>query len=381
MFLSSFGVLLRFSPVENVYIYPHDIVVGIIALLGVIYFFFSKKKKNFQKIFSIVIIFNIVSLLSLFLNFSLQRSELITSFSYLLRFDAYVALLLLALIPFSKSQMRIQRGLFIGITIFIVIFGFFQYFFYNNLRNLYYLGWDEHLYRLFSVFLDPNFAGLFFALFLLVLLGHFIFEFGYNKYLYGGVFALTFAALLLTYSRTALISFFCGAVFLLLIKRKYAILGCGVFVMIVGILLVSDFSIEGMNPLRIASSEARVRSFQESFSIFQNNPILGVGFNAYRYAQIDAGFRSEHAQFPSNADAGTDNSLLFVLATTGVVGFIVYVLFWIQIIKLGVTSRKKVSFIAIILTFFIGSQFINALFFTPLLLWVFLYTVFFVVRD
>ena len=49
----------------------------------------------------------------------------------------------------------------------IVLLGFIQLMFYPALRNLYYLGWDEHLYRMFSTFLDPNFAGAFFVLFTL----------------------------------------------------------------------------------------------------------------------------------------------------------------------------------------------------------------------
>ena len=52
--------------------------------------------------------------------------------------------------------------LFSGLV--IVGLGFVQYFFYLGLRNLYYLGWDEHLSFIFQL-LDPNFAGAFPALF------------------------------------------------------------------------------------------------------------------------------------------------------------------------------------------------------------------------
>src|SRR5207237_858262 len=56
----------------------------------------------------------------------------------------------------------------------VVILGLIQLIFYNSLRGLYYLGWDEHLYRLFSTFLDPNFAGMYLVIFFIFVLPHVI---------------------------------------------------------------------------------------------------------------------------------------------------------------------------------------------------------------
>ena len=104
----------------------------------------------------------------------------------------------------------IAKKLMVSGAIFIV-FGYIQYLFYSNLRNLYYLGWDDHLYRLFSTFLDPNFAGIFLVLILLLTVQYFFLERKTKIKIVIAMFSvLALIALYLTYSRSAFISMVLG---------------------------------------------------------------------------------------------------------------------------------------------------------------------------
>ena len=230
---------------------------------------------------------------------------------------------------------------------------------------------------MFSTFLDPNFMGLYLALLSIFIIGQIIKASKKNTYFYSHfIFAgITLLALVLTYSRTAIISLVLGIAFMAIYLKKIKVFAVSIVLLFGGVLALSNFSIEGMNPVRIASSEARLESMKEALEIFFDSPIYGVGFNTYRYAQIKKGFRDEKLNIVSNADAGTDNSFLFVLATTGVIGIFMYLNIWKQIIvqirKLNI-SNKAIAF-SIIVTLFTASFFINGLFYMPIMLWVFVY--------
>ena len=97
--------------------------------------------------------------------------------------------------------------------------------------------------------------------------------------------------------------------------------------------VVSDTSVEGLNPFRTVSSGERLKSFNEGVYIFEKNSVLGVGFNTYRYAQVRYSIRNQIGAAGSNADAGTDNSWLFVAATTGIVGLVFFCLSYFYLLK------------------------------------------------
>ena len=372
-----FGAVIRFSPISNLNIYPQDIIVGLLSAVLLV-FFIIKKPRKYKNILLSAVVFNIIAIISLLVSsVELNYSELFISASYLLRFDAYLFLIFLGMIAFSKAQIKTLKKYFIYSSLLTVAFGFIQYFFYNNLRNLYYLGWDEHLYRMFSTFLDPNFAGVIFVLLSLLLFSRVINEKKINKETVGSfaAFILTILALILTYSRTALISLIVGISIILILSKKIKLLLISIIIFTGSVLIFSDFSVEGMNPIRIASSEARIESFKIAAKIFNTSPIIGIGFNAYRYAQIDKGVRIVNPQIPSNADSGTDNSVMFILATTGILGLISYFAIWGFIIKVSLFKEKKerIVFYSILISLFIASQFINALFYAPIMLWIFYY--------
>jgi O-antigen ligase len=268
----------------------------------------------------------------------------------------------------------------------VVLPGFVQYFFYPSLRNLYYLGWDEHLYRLFSSFLDPNFVGAFLAIFFIYTVN---FTRGYLKKKeklkilgMGMLSTLTLVALYLTYSRSALIMLIVSVVvYLYLINKKKFIVLILFLVLLSVFILPKSFQTEGTNFLRATSSEARVQTLQESLKVIQKSPVYGIGFNAYRYSENQLGLISGPNWEVSHGGAGSDNSFLFVLATTGVIGFIAYLYLLFKIFSLRNNNLKggnqfRIVLISSLAGLIVNSLFINSLFYVFILEWIWILAAF-----
>lgn len=305
---------------------------------------------------------------------NLSPIEVGVSVLYLIRLLCYISLFYLVKTANKLDRANVIKTM-IGVGASIVAIGFVQYFFYQSLANLRYLGWDEHLYRLFSTFLDPNFAGAFFAIFILFLLEILLTPTEKNKRVFLAILLMiTFVAELLTYSRTGFIMLLVGiGVFLLSFASK-KVTAATLLLCLVLFFVAANAKIEGLNPFRIASSQARIDSMKDAVSIIQKYPVFGVGFNAYRYAQIQMGYREEMPLVQSHSDAGTDNSYLFVLATTGVVGGIAFVAALITILKsVWMYSVQKVflgrALFASLIAVCVGSLFLNILFFPMILGW------------
>ncbi len=321
-----------------------------------------------------ILIFVFSALISLLVNFtSLNFSELLISSLYLIRWIFYALLIFVVKEFDEKFKRKIIYLMLLGGGL-IILGGYVQYFLYPDLRNLYYLGWDGHLYRMFSSFLDPNFAGSFFSLYFLFVLG---FYFKSKQKIMIAVLALSVMAILLTFSRSAFIMFFAGSfTFLVLQKQKKLIAGL-ILLFVLSFVLVSKTGLqsEGTNLLRTASGEARADSLKNAITIFKDHPVFGVGFNSYRYAQRSYGFINEE-KLPIHSGAGTDNSFLFVLATTGIFGFIAFLFLIYKILAFSYVSAGKdlialVLFVSLVSLLF-NSLFINTLFYPFIMMWIFL---------
>jgi len=361
LFLFAFGEIIRLDFGNGVFLKPLDIGVGIVVFLWLIFKFAKKEKIKQKNIYIPLLLFAGLGFLSLLINYSsLTIIQFFVSLMYLIRWVTYAGIFFVVL-DFNKDYSRLISKLLIIVGSLIVVFGYLQYFLYSNLRNLYYLGWDEHMYRMFSVFLDPNFAGTFFVLFFLFLVNIFLKN---KSVLIGLLSILTLGAVFLTFSRSALIMLIVSAsvLFILLNKKILIVL---LLVIILAVLAISSryFNIENINLFRIVSSEARIETAKSAILIAEKSLLVGVGFNAYRYAQFRYGLRNE-VNIASHADASPDNSFLFVIATTGIVGFILYLFLWFKMFR--VVSALG---IASILGVFINSMFINSLFYPFIMLW------------
>jgi len=373
------GEVLRIYIGNDIAIRIQDIIVGFSALLF-IGICIKEKKLPKSYLSKPLAIFIGLGFLSLIINSArLNPNQLLASSLYLPRWICYALIYFVVFRVGKKFKKNALTIIFLDGFI-ILLAGFIQYFLYPNLRNLYYLGWDEHNYRMFSVFFDPNFAGAFFVLFFLFLTGRIHFYVNNNKrrnaILMTTIAAVTVTAIFLTYSRSAIIMLAVGlgSYLVLINKKKFLLLLLGAIVLVV-ILLSPTFNKEGTNLFRKTSSMSRIETYSGALKIIQNHPLFGIGFNSYRYAQQAYGFRGVGTEFPSHADAGTDNSLLFVAATTGVFGLIAYLYLWFKILSHAFLIRKKendilpIVVIASTIGLFADSFFINSLFFPAIMLW------------
>jgi O-antigen ligase len=336
----------------------------------------KEKKLPHAKLRLPIVLFILTALISLIANsLVLSFQQVFISSLYLWRWSMYAGLYCALADIDTHFKKRIVVLLMIVGQIVVGI-GFIQYFFYPSLRNLYYLGWDEHLYRIFSVFLDPNFAGVIFVLIFLLTLGIGLQKYHEKKHMLCiGILFLSFfdiIAVYLTYSRSALLMLIVSIFFFLwfLGKQKYI---AGVFMALLLLLFIApkSFKTEGTNIFRIASSESRIESAKTALEIIQKNPLFGVGFNAYRYAQNRYGYLTNKYWIETHAGAGTDNSYLFVLATTGVVGVTAYIYLLLQMIRLASQKKDIVHVVTVSSLFgiFVSSLFINSLFYIFIMEW------------
>lgn len=371
------GVLIRISMTPQAFVYPVDVAVLLFVLVGVYQVLIHKSPKKWVSLFSL---FLLAALVSLIVNiYWLSLHEFIVASLYLVRFSMY-----LLIIPIISSQFKTKdvKWLVSCITLSLfstVVLGLVQYFLYPDLRNLMYLGWDEHHYRIFSSFLDPNFASIIFIICLWLLIA--ILRNQKNKtvqqYVVGIMIVITFIALLLTYSRTGYLAFGLSAFIFLILEKKIKIFALIVLLFMTGIVfLPKDLQSEGVNLFRTASIYSRIESFQAAQSIIEKNPIFGVGFNTYRYAQEWHGDLEQDIAH-SHAGAGVSNSYLFVIATTGIVGFIAFMYAIVQMAK-ELQSIARVdriignSMIAIFVSILVGSLVENVFFYSSTLITLFI---------
>lgn len=355
----------------------------ILLILLVTYFFtFKIFKQNKWKNYFLkkpILIFIVVALLSLLVNFfNYTLSNFLVSSLYLFRFVLYVCLYFIVIEFNNDYKKKIPLLLFASGSV-VIILGYIQYLFYPSLKNLFYLGWDEHLYRMFSTFLDPNFAGVFFSLFFIYSLTFINKSIKDNKelFFYSLVSIAALVSVYLTYSRSGLIMLLVSVLVYLLLKNKRKLVLSAVALLILIIFIIpKSFKTEGTNLLRVNSSTARIESFEQAIEIFQKQPVFGVGFNAYRYAQNKyVGLNTTYWE-TTHSGAGTDNSFAFILSTTGIIGFISYIYLLYKMLALARIKKNIFApvLFAVIPGLMVSSLFINGLFYVLILEWVWIIT-------
>lgn len=370
------GQVFRIQLSPSIAVNPLDIGVFATAITSVVA---TIVKRKFPPYIKPLGIFAGLGALGLLMNLRvLSSQEFFVSILYLFRFLAYAIIGITVSLLSPKHKTFLWKVLLIAGGV-VVTAGYIQYFFYQSLWGVLYEGWDPHLYRMFSTWLDPNFTGVFFALYFLLLLHTwFLQKTPKTKILFGIAGILTFLAVILSFSRGAYVDL--GAsVLVYLFLKGYKKIAFGIPVLVVTLSIFIAFFLpygEEKHLFRTASTQARLVSAENALAIFEKNPIVGVGFNAYRYAQhryhLLNGFNWED----THSGAGANNSYVFVLATTGMLGGVVYGWFWLIILKDSIASMKKQKpyslflFVSMI-TLLISGVFENTLFYPSLMVWMF----------
>lgn len=301
----------------------------------------------------------------IFAGFKIPLDEVIISSRYLFRFILYSLMLIPVWQAKRNDKQFYLKGLWLG-GIIIAGVGIIQYFLYPNLRNLSYLGWDPHQYRVFSTLLDPNFTGI--ILVLTVILGVYLWKekrIPNNQIILGNILGVV--AFLLTFSRGAYVAFLASFSALLILHKRLQLLIVLVITFLVVLILLPKPGGEGVNLFRTMSIESRIENSSEAIDLFTKNPLIGVGFNTLPFTR----FEDPQGTIPNtvaHSIGGFHNSFLFVLATGGIIGIITYLWIWKKLLEDFSPKTHWILFCSV-LALFVHSIFDNSLFYPYVMIW------------
>lgn len=346
-----------------------DVLLALALIFLIIWQTALKKKILFPPNFKLLMFFWVVGFIALVL------FQNMSGIFYLIRFVIYSSTFWLgfALSKESKisSENLIMYFVFSG-WIFAVL-GFVQLWLLPDLRILSDLGFDPHQNRLVSTFLDPNFAGSF--LNMALVLNIYLWKKSQQKKWLIGVLILILS-IILTFSRSAYLMLAIEAIILGVYLSRKILIGiviCGL-VLYVFIPRLNQ-RINGAFALDTTAQE-RIISWQKGLLVFQKYPLFGVGFNNIRVAYERENLFKTFTEDGGHSGAGVDSSLIFVLATTGITGCSIYLIWWLLILKRLVEKIKSKSLefylLTILVALFINSFFINSLFFPSIMFGYFL---------
>jgi hypothetical protein len=259
--------------------------------------------------------------------YNLHLNEIGVSGLYLFRWLLYSSVYF-SVIDLVRSREDVKVLLTdVAISMFIfAAFGIFQAVFLPSFAFVVHpeaqagFDFDIQYDRLVSTFLDPNLAGCLIAVALVSSVA-----FVMAGYRIAWLGALVFGpALILTYSRGALLSFLVGLLYLVFTgKHKRRALAATVTLALALLLLTPYFlpRAEAYGRLTISdpSASARVTNWIYCTELIRDNFFFGIGFNTLGY--IGPHYRI----FSIGGSAfGLDGGLLFMFALTGFLGFSVY---------------------------------------------------------
>lgn len=358
------GQLTRISVWPEVNLYWHDFII--VFLIGFCIFDWQRKKREYHwpRLTKPIIGFASVSLFSLLLAVG-QRSarEILISSLYLVRWGGYASLYFIIKNHAKKDKIV---NLLLGAGISAAVLGLFQYAFYPDIRPLTIFHWDPHYYRVAGTYLDPGFSGMIFALTLFMLINKAWSRGRKLKFTRGKLImaVIVYSALSLTYARSCYLAYLAGIGVISWKKKAKSFFINVLLIGIATILVLPRPGGEGVKLERQSTIWARVENWKQSLKIASVNPLLGRGFNTYRYVQREHGFLDEDSWQESHSASGGDSSLLFVLGTTGVTGLLSF----IELLK-QMTKNSSLLIKASGAALLVHSFFNNSLFYGWIMIW------------
>ncbi len=349
---------------DGVTLYVQDIALLLIILGATLRYGLFQRLWKF-KLARPISIFILLGVLSLGANI-LQYPVWVTikASLYLWRWAVYSLFYGVVLVsPFSS---RFWLGWLGSFGIALAGVGLLQFVWYPDLRNLWYLGWDPHYYRLFATLLDPNYVGILLVLSIVVL--------SYMLSLYARwrvwivvLMGIVGVALLLTYSRSSYLAFLGGLVVTIVFLKRWKE---GVFLVPLFLLAVVYIPKSGGDTLslfRRDSTVARIQNWRQTIVRIGERPVFGYGFNVVPFIG-----REEATNLPGRRGSGIDSSILFVGVTTGIVGIFGYL--WLMAKQVSLATRSKdtslkILFLASFASICVHSLFVNSLFYPWVMVW------------
>jgi O-antigen ligase len=352
----------------------------------------NKKTTHKSKLVLPLFLFSAAAIFSLSLSIiSLPIKEVLLGSTYLIRYISYALLAFIVIDEIeNEKEARSLINCIIAAGVLIAVAGFIQLIVYPDLKALEEYGWDPHINRLVSTWLDPNFVGGFLAMVISIALSLAL----TTKKLSQKIGLLTIIAILglglfFTYSRSAYVALAVSLFIIGLLRSRIMIVTC-IILFIIGVntseraaervegLVTSAQSLifqSAQNP--DPTARLRIKSWEQTLSLIQKRPIQGSGYNTLKYVNYQEGFVQNT---DIHSASGSDASLLTILATTGILGFIPFLWMHFLILKSSwkawrgtnknsLTQGFSLGLFAALLGLLTHSLFVNSLLFAPILLY------------
>lgn len=365
------GQLIRIQLNQNSAVTLTDILVLFTIITFFAYVIVNKKTMLVPgKIFLFGGLFTISAIASsVFALTKLQFSEVLISSLFIIRLVSYFLLSVVITTFIKKTEIKSWLKLLMLVAAVFTFIGFLQLLFFPDLTSLEQYGWDPHVSRLVSTTLDPNYTGGLLVIFSALSVSLYLYK---KKIVYLFLTCVFTLALLLTFSRSSYLAYLIAMSLIGFIKSPRLIVIAFILFLISFISfvqirerIVGAFLID-------KTANARIESWQKAIVIFMDNPVFGVGFNTYRYAQVEHGFIPSEDGGGGHSGGGVDSTLLLIAATTGVVGFSLYIGWLVAIINQLKRNIKKsplsLAVFASFLAILVHTQFVNSLFYPQIML-------------
>lgn len=259
----------------------------------------------------------------------LSSFDFLESAFYGVRWASLFGLSILTANSSAQDQNRIFKAL-CAFALLLLVAGFIQLQTVPDFSAYEALGWDPHQGRLLSTWFDPNFVGGFFAFLAPLVLGV-AWDEKKSRPWSIGLPMLLVLGVALTLSRSSYVALGAGF-FVFGLLRSIRLLGLGVvLVLLLGLAVPSVGSrfeslvnnIQSVSSetytLPDASSRLRYDSWRIGWALFLDQPLFGQGYNNYKWAALEEGLIKDP---DVHAASGSDSSVLTILATTGILGFL-----------------------------------------------------------
>lgn len=326
-FLFSLGQLGRvsfFNQQINFYLYE---VVLLVALFFLFLKYQFKPIKYFWKKFKPFLFFLGVLLVSILIGWTkYSLFENLVGLLYLYRLHLYFIYFfyLQYHIKTDKNFFKVVRNGIFFIAILTIISTLIQYFFYPDLRNLLYQGWDPHLYRTFGVFFDTSITAAIFGVFFLTV----------NQQIFKIIYLILIA---LSFSRSVYLGLSATLIYFFIRQKQLKKILFFLIFFLTLIFFIPKPAGEGVNLKRLYSINSRVIDYKEGINLWKNKPIFGYGYNRIRYVKNSDSVHS---------GAAYNSSFLTILVSSGIFGLLSFL--WV------IWSLRSYNKIAAILLLFLS---------------------------
>jgi len=369
-----------------------DIIIPLFeisALIGINNFKFSKSVTRQLQIIGIFILIAIFSLL--FSLTTLSINDVFQSSLYLIRLIVYLGLLPISYLIIKKTTTS-KAITYVTISILLIAgTGLVQLIYLPTLEDLAKSsGYDPHINRLVGSWLDPNFIGGLFAIIIVFLTSLSLYEKSSRKKTFYIISSLICTvALFFTYSRSAYLALAGGVLILGLIKAKKLLV---IFLIISSIgIASSERAQQRLSELTTSvksvifntsenpdpTARLRIQNWEQTINLISQKPLLGHGYNTLSIVKLSSGYIQNTG---IHSASGSDSSILTIIATTGILGLIPFLIFLLNILLHSFANWKNskdqhskaisLGTFCSIIVLLIHCNFVNSLFFPQIMIYI-----------